>query len=116
MSSYEIAARSAPNSVIDSYRKRGFDVITAALSWGSAQSLAKSLGQPSQPRDVMVVSTLARRVFEAQRTSQPGFARPSLVVLPSCEDGLIEGPDWNLVKMAAETASDEVVFLYATAA
>lgn len=113
MSSYEIEARSATGPVIEAYKKRGFDVVVAALSWHGAQGLAKSLGLSSQPRDLMVVSTLARKVHEAQRDHKPGFSHSSLVVLPATDAGHLDSADWNLVRHAAEMANDEVVFLYA---
>lgn len=113
MSTYAIQAVSSPQTVIAAHEKRGFDVVTVAAGWDTAQALAKSLGVARDTRHLMVASTLARRLHEARRAHRPAFERPTLVVMPAQDEARLGSVDWQRVQQAAAEAETDVVFLHA---
>lgn len=101
--------------IIKSHEARGFRVLVSGVHWDAVVALAKSMGKVPSKDDTLVLSSLARKLHEHQKSGQSFFGQPTLVVLDDSESPDQQATAWQHIQQAAEQAESEVVFAYTPA-
>lgn len=116
MTTYAFRPISNFTQIIKSHQSRGFRVLVSAVHWDQVQALAKQVGKATNKDETLVLSSLARKLHEHEKSGKSFFGQPTLIVLDDSESPDLEHTAWQRIQAAAEQADNEVVFAYTPAA
>ena len=114
MSTYAIRPVSSLDDIVKSYVDRKFQVVLVSKEWSSVQALSKRMGVPSEKGATMVISSLARKVYERSKSGSDTFPGPTLVLFDETDSSL-DSIAWHQIQQAARNSSHEVVFVHLSA-
>lgn len=112
MTTYAFNAITDIKAIADAHLKRGFRVLVVGMAWNRVQVLAKSLGMATTKDQAMVVTSLARQVYEQGKTGGELFNQPTLVVVGGDEPMDEAATAWGRIQEAAVLSHSEVVFAH----
>lgn len=111
MAAYSFSPISDIKEITEANTRRGFKVLVVGMAWESVQRLTKTLGLPTGKDQALMVSSLARQIYEAGKKGADLFAQPTLVIVG--DDGhLNEAVAWSRIQAAAKGSPGEVVFAH----
>ena len=112
MAAYSFSPISDIKDITEAHARRGFKVMVVGMAWKSVQTLTKTMGIPASKDQAMMVSSLARQIYEAGKKGVDLFAQPTLVIVG--DDGHLDeaAVAWSRIQEAAKGSPSEVVFAH----